>query len=336
MKVSEAILSCGAAHYGVDPQSFKSLGGMDGAVYACRKGSRAHVMKFTPMEAEKLTEYEEKLDFIFYLAQGGVPIATPLESLQGRRYELTQEEGRQYVVTLMNLVDGRHPEPRNLYDWNERLFQCWGAVMGKMHALTQAYPHWQKDETTRLSDWQDEQRFFAGWCKEPKIVEKWMQLGEELAALPRERDSFGLVHNDLHNWNFLYNPDAREGSPIVHDGKSPITIIDFDVCAYQWFMTDIAIPVYHSMIWGKKKSLNERETFVRQFMTHFMHGYQRENHLDSAWLERLPIFLRYREILIYVVFSNEWPEDKRQRWQGAILAERRSRILRGEPIIRYL
>lgn len=328
MKVSEAILSCGAALYGVDPQSFKPLGGMDGAVYACRKGSRAFVMKFTPMEAEKLPAYAEKLDFVFYLARGGVPVAAPLESLEGRQYELAQEGERQYVVTLMNLVDGRHPEPRNLYDWNERLFQCWGAVMGKMHALTQAYPHWQKDETTRLSDWQEEMRFFADWCKEPKIVEKWLALGEQLAALPRERGSFGLVHNDLHNWNFMYNPDAREGSPF--------TIIDFDVCAYQWFMTDIAIPVYHSMMWGKKKSLNERETFTRQFMTQFMRGYQTENSLDAAWLEHLPTFLRYREILIYIVFSNEWPEDKRQRWQVAMLAERRSRILRGDPVIRWL
>lgn len=328
MKISEAILASGAAAYAVDPLSFKLLGGMDGAVYACRRGSRAYAMKFAPIELDKLPAYDEKLDFIYYMKQGGIPVAAPLESPQGRRYETFQDGERLYVVTLMELADGNHPQPRNLYYWNERLFWTWGAVMGKMHALTQAYPHWQKDSETRLPDWQDERRFFADWCKEPKIVEQWLALVEELDALPRERDGFGLVHNDLHNWNFLYNPDRPAGSLI--------TIIDFDVCAYHWFIADIAIPVYHSMMWGKKKPITEREAFARQFMTHFMRGYQTENILDSAWLECLPAFLRYREILIYIVLSNEWPEEKRQRWQTAVLAEKRSRILRGEPVIRSL
>lgn len=328
MKVSEAILSSGAASFGVDPQSFKLLGGMDGVVYACRQGSRAYAMKFTPMEAEKLPVYDEKLAFIFYLAHSGVPIAVPLASPHGRPYETLQEGDQLYMVTLMELASGRHPEPRNLYLWNDHLFQRWGAVMGKMHALTRTYPHWQKDDTTLLPDWQDERGFFAGWCKEPKIVEQWQALGDQLEALPRERGGYGLVHNDLHNRNFLYNPDGRE--------ESQITIIDFDVCAYHWFIADIAIPVYHSLSWGKKKSLAEREAFVRQFMTHFMRGYQAENTLDAAWLERLPTFLRYREILLYVVLSNEWPADKRQTWQNAMLAEKRSRILRGEPVIRCL
>ncbi|RPJ51697.1 MAG: hypothetical protein EHM21_02105, partial [Chloroflexi bacterium] len=208
---------------------------------------------------------------------------------------------------------------------------CWGQVMGKMHALARAYPRWQKstqgedDPPSLITDWQSEHEFFAGWCKEPKIVAQWRKLSEPLAALPRERDGFGLIHNDLHMWNFLYNPDAT--------GQHPITIIDFDVCAYHWFMTDIAIAAYHGMTFGPRKSLAEREMFARHFLQHFMGGYRQENELDPGWFEHLPLFLRYREMLSYIAMSNEWPEEKRNRWQVAFLAEKRSRILRGEGLI---
>jgi Ser/Thr protein kinase RdoA (MazF antagonist) len=334
MNVAEDTLLAGAALYGVDPRSLKSLGGSDGAVYSCRRGSRACTIKFVPMPPEKLTAYEEKLAFILYLDEHGVPLAVPQQAESGRRFEILPGEGGPYAVSLTHRAGGRNPSPRNLYDWNERLFACWGQAMGQMHALARAYPRWRKpapgedDPPSQLGDWQSEHEFFAGWCQEPKIVAQWRRLFEPLAALPRKRDGFGLIHNDLHMGNFLYDPDAR--------GGSPITIIDFDVCGYHWFITDIAIPVYHGMIFGQHKSLAQRETFARQFLQHFMRGYCQENALDPAWLDQLPLFLRYREILLYIALSNEWPAGGRNRWQAQFLAEKRARILRGEPVIERL
>ena len=332
MIVSELTRRAGAERYGVDPRSLHEKGGTDGAVYSCRRGSRACVLKFVPMPDDQLVVYEEKLAFIAYLAEHGVPLAAPLESDGGKWYEVVQGEDRQYVVTLTQLADGRHPTPRNLYDWNETLFQLWGQVMGKMHALAKVDPTWRRpapgdladQPPTRLTDWQGEHCSFAEWCTEPKIVEKWMQLYEELKLLPIERSGYGLIHNDLHMWNFLYNPDARD--------THPITIIDFDVCGYHWFITDIAIAVYHGLTWTKR-SLAEREIFTRHFLSHFMRGYRKENALDPCWFEHLPTFLKYREILVYIALSNEWPEEKRDRWQKSFLAEKRSRTLRDEPLI---
>jgi Ser/Thr protein kinase RdoA (MazF antagonist) len=332
MEVNEAIRSAGAALFDIDATSLKSLEGTDGAVYACRRGNRGYVIKFVPAEEKTADIFEERLRFMEYLAGQGVPIALPLESVQGRLFECLPVENITYLVTLSPLADGRHPVPRNLYDWNDRLFITWGQVMGRMHAAARRYPAWQKRggmmesiPPTLLLDWQDEHQDFVNWCKEPKIIAKWMPFRDFFATLPHDRSSFGLIHNDLHPFNFFYNPDAREAHPI--------TIIDFDVCTYHWFFTDISIAAYHALSLRELKNIQDRRQFTRDFLSHFMDGYRRENDLDDAWFTHLPAFLKYREILLYIALSNSWPEEQRKPWQKRLIADKRGRTLRDEPVI---
>src|SRR5512133_3294229 len=168
MDINENTLTTGAALFGVDPLSLQARGGSDGAVYSCRRGDAACMIKFVPLPAGHQAVYQEKLAFILYLAENGVPVAVPQLSENGRRYETLPGVDGCYAVTVTPLAGGRHPTPRNLYDWNERLFVCWGQVLGKMHALARAYPRWQRssasegstqDEAGSLSqssDWESE------------------------------------------------------------------------------------------------------------------------------------------------------------------------------------
>jgi Ser/Thr protein kinase RdoA (MazF antagonist) len=153
-----------------------------------------------------------------------------------------------------------------------------------------------------------------------------MELYPLLAALPRDRSNYGLIHNDLHQMNFFYNPAAA--------GVNCLTIIDFDVCAYNWFFSDIAIAAYHAAANGSQTSLAERQVLTDIFLNPFLQGYRLENTLDESWLEHLPLFMKYREILLYIALINSWPEEERlepsnKRW----LAEKRIRTLKNEPII---
>ena len=329
MIVDEHLLAEGAEKFGIDPDSFKWLGGTDGAVYRCRIASRAYVMKFVPSEQQSEGPYLEKIAYARFLGENGVPIALPVESHEGKLVECAGSGDRTYLVTVMPMADGRHPQPRNLYDWNERLFLAWGQVMGRMHALTQNYPYWENRPgalETKIEGWEEEHRFFVNWCKEPKITAKWQELYPFLAGLPRDRSCYGLVHNDLHQWNFFYDPDARE--------KHPITIIDFDVCAYQWFITDIAVAVYHAAANGMGKTLAERRKQTYTFLEHFMRGYRQENQIDDSWLAHLPAMMKYRDILLYIALTNSWSEEERQKpWNKRWLGEKRARTLRSEPVI---
>lgn len=333
MIVNDALLAAGAERYGADRDSFISMGGTDGAVYGCRIGDRAYVMKFVPVSPQDIPAYAEKQEFASYLAENGIPVAMPVESLNGLRLEQIQGEQELYLVSVTLLAAGQHPSPRNLFLWNDRLFERWGQVMGKMHALTQAYPRWEHpsdDGTvappTLIEGWQQEHQFFVQWSKEPRITARWMELYPLLSALPRDRSNYGLVHNDLHPQNFFYHPEAR--------GVHPLTIFDFDVCAYNWFIADIAIAVYHAAANRMQQTLVQRQEATRAFLVPFLHGYRQENQLDEGWLETLPLFMKYRDILLYIALTNSWSEAQRmkpdiKRW----LAAKRGRTLRDEPII---
>lgn len=332
MEVNEQIRRAGAECYGIDPQSLKSLEGQDGAVYACLTGNRACVIKFVPTPEDKIPIFVERLAFMQFLGEHGVPVSLPVESIHQNSYESLKIDDSTYLVTLHPLAEGRHPEPENLKDWNERLFTTWGKVMGRMHFAARSYPKWEKPRlnsspqpTTLLQDWREEHQDFVNWCKDPKILGKWIPLAKELGKLPCDRAGFGLIHNDLHPRNIFYNPDAQD----VH----PITIIDFDVCGYHWFINDIAIAVYHAALESGNKTLAERQVFARYFLEQFMTGYRTENDLDEGWFEYLPIFLKYREILLYIALTESWLETQRRPWQKRMLSEKKDRTLRDEPII---
>lgn len=332
MEVNEQVRIAGSALFSVDPESFRSLEGTDGAVYLCRRGELAHVIKFIPSTDENIPVFEEKLAFILYLADHGVNLASPLPSQNDRRYEQIEVDGEKFLVVLMPFAPGKQVNYiRTPNEWNEYLFFSWGQVIGKMHALTQQYPYWQRTgadgtQISGIDDWETEHQFFANWSQEPKIVEKWLPLKDQLQQLPRTRDSFGLIHNDLHHNNFLYDPKAPAGKEI--------TIIDFDVCAYHWFITDIAIALYHAMeeTMGGRKA-KDPSAVAMNFLQPFLRGYQQENKLDPFWLSQLNTFLKYRQILLYIALSNSWPEERRNPWQENFLKSTRRAILTDKPVL---
>ncbi|MBN1401743.1 MAG: hypothetical protein JXA74_12945 [Anaerolineae bacterium] len=116
------------------------------------------------------------------------------------------------------------------------------------------------------------------------------------------------------------------------DPGETLTIIDFDVCAYHWFATDIGIALFHAL-WMRLPTRMETPTeFALRFLRHLMRGYRAEHALGTEWLLRLPIFVDYRRLLMHTVFSHEWSPNPAP-WQAKMLQTWRTGILRGRPTI---
>ncbi|MDB5083185.1 MAG: putative phosphotransferase enzyme family, partial [Bacilli bacterium] len=109
-----------------------------------------------------------------------------------------------------------------------------------------------------------------------------------LKLLPKDKDSYGLVHSDLHQKNFF-----------VQNGS--ITAFDFDDAGYHFFISDISIILYSAICYPAKKSDDQSE-FAKLFFHHFMEGYHSENRLDSFWYDTIPDFIRMRHALALVTF----------------------------------
>jgi Ser/Thr protein kinase RdoA (MazF antagonist) len=232
--------------------------------------------------------------------------------------ETVQDGETTYAVSRSRKAPGKHIDRHGLTDRAHLLFEAWGRVMGRMHSLTRQY-----DGGHHIIHWPQELQFMANWCKDEAVRVCWSQLEEQLQALPQTSDCYGLIHNDLHPENFL-----------VHyvDGEPEITVIDFDVCAYHWFATDIAIAMFPLFVgWMSPPGRSmDREAFGAYFFKHFMRGYERETHLDPFWLKQLPMFLKYRQMLLFSVFSNEWQE--RDKYQERLLKDWRCAIVNQEPV----
>ncbi len=318
MQVTDTLLRQGAGLFGVDPESLRSLGGSDGAVYA---GETA-ILKFVPIQpgapSDALDAIREKWDFASYLAENGVPAAQPLRSHGGALIETLSEGGMVYAVTLSKRAPGRHIDWQTIGENSDAICEAWGRLLGRMQALAKNYAG-----GAHLPGGIDEARGFTRWCeiacRDAAVTQKWREMEATLAGLPIDRDSYGTVHNDLHPGNFLMD--------IGPDGRPALTVIDFDVCHHHWFFIDLAIALFPAAAgWMRSTRPGEtREMFLRRFWQHFMAGYIRENALGNEWLARIPLGLKYRQLLLYVVFTAEWQHPNEQQrqmlqaWRGAIV-----------------
>jgi amicoumacin kinase len=307
--------------YGTDKDKVKYLGGgyegSDGIVfeYNDRGGKRA--LKFMIMDEndfDKLLRTKERLKFVNFLGGKGVNIVYPQLSKNGRFLEQYKLDGKIYLAYSMNKVEGKGVNALEPSDMENFIVE-WGKVVGQTHRHTKSYPTWQHsvvDETTgeTMLSWEEEWKSFEDWCKDEEVKQCWRSLKKELDKLPKNRDCFGFIHNDPHPLNL-----------IIQDGK--VTLLDFDVASYHWFMTDIATAIYGALCGeaGGFERPQKNKDFSKYLLDKFMSGYERENHLDSIWLDKLELFLSYRRMLLFIVFYDGLKNDKEyfEHWKRRII-----------------
>ncbi len=309
MIVSESVLRAGADLFGYDPARLTPIehgGAPDGAVYdESAPGACAFIVKFIPTSAEKLPAIRDKIAFVDYLRRGGVNVPDLVQSRGGSLVETAEVEGQCYAITRMVKAPGH--AIRFDAEWGPAFWERWGRTIGHIHRLSQAY-----DGGKHIITWEEEHAFFAEQARDdPAVVEKWLALAAQLRALPQPPDAYGLIHNDAHVFNFLVDGDS-------------LTILDFDVCARHWFALDIAIPWFHTF-WEQSRFRQGAAlaAVARTFATHWLTGYRAENALDAAWLERLPLFARYRQFLFFI---GMW------KFSGHMLPDVRTALLTDAPL----
>jgi Ser/Thr protein kinase RdoA (MazF antagonist) len=120
-------------------------------------------------------------------------------------------------------------------------------------------------------------------------------------ALPKDADSYGLIHNDFNDGNFTV--DYENGD---------ITVFDFDDSCYFWIMYDLACAWEGGIGRAMFRPLVERKDFMARYMEHVLTGYTRENSIREAWLARLPLFLRLiqmQELMHYAQYLDDPDEE---------------------------
>jgi Ser/Thr protein kinase RdoA (MazF antagonist) len=225
--------------------------------------------------------------------------------VNGNLVEVVHAAGIPFII--VSFVRGRGMRmPDNSYRYREGVpmqeyFQNWGQVLGQMHRLTKTYQ--PMSDAIRRADWYTWDIFtgFPYGERLPTIQMKYNQLIAELHALPKDVDSYGLIHFDFNDGNFTVDYDNGD-----------ITVFDFDDCCYFWFMFELASAWEGGIGWVTSRPLTERQAFMDRYMEQVMEGYTRENMLSSAWLDRMPLFLRLvqmQELMHYALYLDEPDEE---------------------------
>lgn len=318
---NDTITAEAAIRFGSTREQLTDLGGFESYVYEFSRDGQTFILKITHTMRRTPHYIQGELEWLNYLADHGVSVARAVPSVYGRMVEtIAIPDGSAFLAICYEKAPGHHVTAD---EWNGGLFESLGRLMGRMHALTKDYA--LSDPAIKRQEWHEEEQLNVRKYvpqDQTLIFQKTDELMNRLHALPRDRDSYGLVHTDLNVRNFFV------------DGEGHVTAFDFDDIGYNWFVNDIAITLFYAR-WQTRNTHPETPAFTDYFLTHFMSGYLQENDLDLNWFRHIPDFLLLRYILLYTSFFQCYDVSTLTDEQWAYQEKHRAFIEDGLPVIDF-
>jgi Ser/Thr protein kinase RdoA (MazF antagonist) len=311
-RYSDAILQEARRRFGIAPGDITLLDGFESFMYAYAREGREYILRIGHSQRRTPDLIRGEVDWINYLAAGGAGVAKAVPSQNGALVEVIPDtlDGRFLATAFVKAKGGPVWE---MGGWSDALVEQYGRILGRIHALSKSYmpgdPAWQRLQ------WDDPINVTLPPV-EPLIEQRFQQVLEYLQALPRDRDSFGMIHQDAHAGNFFVDENGR------------ITLFDFDDCVYGHFAYDLAMVLFYAVT-----NRDEAAGFAPHFWQQFMHGYRAENELDPAWQQEIPHFMKLREIDLYAVIRRDYDSLQGNAWAETFLHGRRERIEQGIPYL---
>ena len=295
------------------------LDGFESFIYNVQRDGCEYILRIGHSSRRNADLIQGEAEFINHLRAGGLSVPQVLTSTNGKLVEAIEaQDGSSFLASLFEKAPGQPPEGD---DWRPALYQSMGQFMGKLHRLSVDFqpslPRFQ-----RFSIVED----FAAMEKAGKqylpaedqpVIQAYLDTVAAIQQLPQDSDSFGLCHIDFHGGNFF----------ITDDGL--ITLFDFDDCQYAWFVYDIAMALFYAISHDctSEEKLQEAEAFLSAFWS----GYLTEHKLAPVWLDHVPLFLRLREIDLYMLIHRSMELDQLDPWCASYMDGRREKIIDAVP-----
>jgi Ser/Thr protein kinase RdoA (MazF antagonist) len=317
-RYNDDILHEAMQRFGIKENQIKLLDGFESFIYEFYRPQDGEFILRIGHSGRRSPELiAGEVDWINYLARGGANVSRAILSNQGKLVEAIDDgHGEQFLATAF--IKARGGPPWEI-EWTPAFIEHYGWVIGRIHRLTKDYvpsnPAWRREEWDSPGNLDMEK-----WLppSETVALQKFQELMRHFETLPKDRDSYGLIHQDAHGGNLF-----------VHEGE--ITLFDFDDCVYSWFIYDIAMVLFYTAMFKE-----DIAGYTAAFMRDFLRGYSHENKLDPQWLAQLPYFLKLREIdlyaLIHFSFDLETEDDP---WVIGYMEGRKERIDAGLPYIDF-
>lgn len=314
----DEILRAFLPRYGIADGQIRPLDAFESFIYEFKRDGREYILRIGHSLRRSKALIQGEVDWINYLAQGGISVAQAILSEHGELVEAVEDgQGGQFMASAFVKAHGRPPW---VAGWTPELNQAYGELIGSMHARTISYrpthPEWKRPA------WDDDLfEFVDRFLPAREIIarQRYNALLEHLYQLPKDNQGYGLIHQDAHGSNMLVDEAGR------------LTLFDFDECAYSWFINDIAIVLFYTLV-----DAPDPTGFTREFMYHFLTGYRKAHKLDPKWLREIPWFLKLREIELYAVIHRDFDvANIEDAWCAHFMQQRKQKIERNEPFVDF-
>lgn len=311
---NENVLKEAAEKFGTSIENIKEVGGFENFIYEYKKDDKDYILRIG--HSKSLEMIKSELEFVNYLSMNDSRVCTPIKSINNNLVEgISCEDGSCFIATSFTKANGRHMKRE---DFTNDFFEEYGRTVGEFHRLSKTFK-----PTIKRFEWNEDSLFVNAESYLPQsekhIFEKFKSVMDEINKLPKDINSYGLIHTDIHAGNFFM------------DEKGKLTVFDFDDCSYKWFISDIAITIFY-LVELVADDVKKTE-ITKNFMIHFMKGYEKENKLDKYWLEQLPKFLKLREILIYIVQYRSLDLNNLPEWAKKFFTIYKPRIENDIPFV---
>lgn len=316
-RYNDSILHEAMERFSIEEDKIELLDGFESFIYEFSRPDGEFILRVGHTLRRTSELIAGEVDWINYLAEGGASVSRAIYSQSGALVEaIDDSQGGQFLVTAFVKAPG---VPSWEIAWTPAFVEHYGQIIGRIHTLTKDYipadpswrrPEWNSRGNLDLEDWLP--------SSESAALSKFQSLMHHFEALPKDRQGYGLIHQDAHGVNFY-----------VYEGK--ITLFDFDDCVYGWFIYDIAMVLFYAAMWKEDKT-----AFTDEFMGNFLRGYRGENKLDALWLKELPHFLKLREIDLYAVIHRSMDvENLDDPWCERYMRGRKGKIENNVPYIEF-
>lgn len=275
-------------------------------VYSLVAAGEKLYLRLTSSHDRTRQQIEAELDFIAYLHRGGVSVSLPRTSASGRIAETKQMGDAAYYACAFTEAAGE-PFTFSSHESNMKHFRLCGRTLGRIHALAKTYAPsgnkrrfgWDEDDL-----WRNAHRYLPP--AEKVIWREYHRLMEWLRELPKDENSFGLIHGDFGSTNHRCQDDR-------------LTVFDFDDCCYHWFAYDLAVVIYPHGWRPEAKAVVEA----------LLEGYAEEITGALTSIAELEMFCRLRLLYMFLNYAKRWGfaglTDQQARW----FEQKRENIARG-------
>ncbi len=316
-RFNDAILHTAMERYEIPAGKINKLDAFESFIYEFERPDGQFILRIGHSGRRSAELIHGEVDWINYLSGCGVTVARAVLSREGHLVEPIEDgQGGQFLCTAFVRAPGSEIQPHLI---NERFFQAYGRLLGRIHAASKAYvpsnPTWRRYEWDSQINNTTENQLPP---QEKLILKKFRQLHGYLRNLPRDPAGYGMIHQDAHPANFFVDEDYT------------ITLFDFDDCVYGHFIYDIAMVIFYVSLQEK-----DPQEFMTRFLPPFLTGYAAENHLDACWLKEIPFFLKFREFDLYAGIQFAFGDSALDNWCANYMRGRRERIVNDVPFLEF-